>query len=170
MQKQLRINNNIRVPEVQVIGPEGQPLGVMKTYGALKLAQQQDMDLVEVGPNAQPPITKLMDYGKYLYQKERQEKKSGVKQKDQETKTVRVGFKTGVHDLAVKAKKADEFLAEGHLVRVELTLRGREKGMADMGQQKLRSFLSMLTHAFVTKDRPRRSPYGWVTMIQKEKK
>ncbi|MEK7125038.1 MAG: translation initiation factor IF-3 [Patescibacteria group bacterium] len=171
MQKQLRANNFIRVPEVQVIGPSGEQLGTMKTYEALKLAQQQDLDLVEVGPNAQPPITKIMDLGRYLYQKERQEKKSGVKKpKDQETKTIRVGFKTGAHDLQVKAKRADEFLGEGHNVKVELTLRGREKGLAEMGRQKLLEFLKLLQHPFITLDQPRRSPYGWVIMVQRDKK
>ncbi len=170
MLKRLRVNNQIRTPEVQVIGEKGEQLGVMQILDALKLAREQELDLVEVGPQAQPPITKIMDYGKYMYQKERQEKKSGPKQKEQETKTVRVGFKTGIHDLTFKAKKADEFLNEGHIVKVELTLRGREKGLADMGKQKLRDFLTKIAEPFITQGDPKRSPYGWVMMIQKDKK
>lgn len=170
VQNRLRINNFIRVPEVQVIGNDGTQLGVMKTSDAMKLAIEESLDLVEVGPNAQPPIAKIMDYGKYVYQKERQEKKSGQKQKAQETKTVRVGFKTGSHDLAFKAEKADEFLEDGHIVKVELTLRGREKAMAHMGKEKLVSFLKQLMTPIVTQGEPKRSPYGWVIMIQKDKK
>lgn len=170
MQNRLRINNFIRVPEVQVIGDDGTQLGTMKTSDAMKLALEKNLDLVEVGPNTQPPIVKIMDYGKYVYQKERQEKKSGQKQKAQETKTVRVGFKTGIHDLAFKAKKADEFLGEGHIVKVELTLRGREKAMAHMGKEKLALFLKQLTVPIITQGEPKRSPYGWVVMIQKDKK
>jgi len=168
--KRLRVNNLIRTPQVQVIGEKGEQLGVMAILDALKLARENDLDLVEVGPNTQPPICKIMDFGKYMYQKEKQEKKSGTKVKEQETKTVRVGFKTGAHDIAFKAKKAMEFLNEGHLVKVELTLRGREKGLAEMGKQKLRTFLQNITEPFVTQGEPRRSPYGWVIMIQKDKK
>jgi translation initiation factor IF-3 len=170
VQNRLRINNFIRVPEVQVIGNDGAQLGVMKTSDAMKAALEQNLDLVEVGPNAQPPIVKIMDYGKYVYQKERQEKKSGPKAKAQETKTIRVGFKTGIHDLSFKAKKADEFLGEGHIVKVELTLRGREKAMAHMGRDKLLAFLKHLTTPIVTQGEPKRGPYGWVIMIQKDKK
>ena len=145
-------------------------MGTMSILDALKLARSHDLDLVEVGPQAQPPICKIMDYGKYMYQKAKQEKKSGTKPKEQETKTVRVGFKTGVHDLAFKAKKATEFLNEGHIVKVELTLRGREKGLADMGKQKLMEFLKYIEGAYITQGDPRRSPYGWVIMIQRDKK
>jgi translation initiation factor IF-3 len=168
--KALRTNNQIRTPQVQVIGEKGEQIGVMQILDALKLAREQDLDLVEVGPQAQPPICKIMDYGKYMYQKAKQEKKSGPKQKEQETKTVRVGFKTGAHDIAFKAKKAMEFLNEGHIVKVELTLRGREKGLAEMGKQKLSAFLLNITEPFVTQGDARRSPYGWVIMIQKDKK
>lgn len=153
-----------------MIGEQGEQLGVMPTTEALKLAREADLDLVEVGPNVQPPICKIMDYGKYMYQKERQEKKSGSRQKEQETKTIRVGFKTGVHDLDVKARKTDEFLKEGNVVKVELTLRGREKGVAHIGKEKLAVFLTHISEPFVTQDEPRRSPYGWVIMIQKDKK
>ena len=153
-----------------MIGEKGEQLGVMQILDALKMAREQELDLVEVGPTAQPPICKLMDYGKYMYQKERQEKKTGVKQKEQETKTVRVGFKTGIHDLTFKAKKAMEFLNEGHIVKVELTLRGREKGLAEMGRKKLGEFLTHITEPFTTQGDPKRSPYGWVIMIQKDKK
>ncbi len=131
MVKNLRINNQIRALQVQVIDPEGKQLGTLSIQEALSLAREHDLDLVEVGPNVVPPITKIMDYGKYIYQKERQEKKSGgAKKTRQELKTVRVGFKTGAHDAAFKAKKALEFLDEGAIVKLELTLRGREKGLA----------------------------------------
>lgn len=170
MEKRLRINNFIRVPEVSVIDDAGKPLGTMKLSEAMRIALERELDLVEVGPMAQPPIAKIMDYGKYVYQKQRQEKKAGSRPKEQETKTIRVGFKTGAHDLAVKARKADEFLAEGHLIKTELTLRGREKAMAHLGLPKLKGFLTMLTQPFVTQGEPKRGPYGWVVMIQPDKK
>lgn len=137
---------------------------------AIRRAKDQDLDLVEVGPNVAPPITKIMDYGKYMYQKERQEKKSaGAKKQRQEQKTVRVGFKTGAHDIAFKAEKIKEFLNAGHIVKVELTLRGREKGVAHIGRQKLEQFLTHFGEEITIQDSIKRGPYGWTVMIIKKK-
>lgn len=134
---------------------------------ALRLAKEADLDLVEVGPNAQPPITKIMDFGKYMYRKEKQERKSGSKTKEQERKTVRVGFKTGAHDLAFKAKQIGEFLDEGHIVKIELTLRGREKALAEMGRKKLEQFVASLEKQVSVQEGIKRSPYGWTTVVKK---
>lgn len=141
----------------------------MTIQDALSVAREHDLDLVEVGPNVLPPITKIMDYGKYIYQKERQEKKSGGKKQRQELKTVRIGFKTGAHDAAFKAKKALEFLKEGHIVKLELTLRGREKALAPMGRQKLEQFLGNITEPYTIQEQIKRGPYGWVITIKKDK-
>jgi len=167
MLKRLRINNQIKAVEVQVIDESGKQLGTMKTFDALKLAREKDLDLAEVGPNVQPPIAKIMDYGKYIYRKERQEKKSGPKQKEQERKTVRVGFKTGMHDLEFKAKQIREFLDEGHIVKIELTLRGREKALAHIGKEKLNNFIKLITGEFTVQDNVKRSPFGWTITVKK---
>jgi len=168
--KPLRTNNQIRVPEVQVIDELGKQLGTMATAKALTLAKEADLDLVEVGPNVQPPITKIMDYGKYIYQKERQEKKSGGAKKQRiEQKTVRVGFKTGAHDLAFKAGQVGQFLKEGYIVKVELTLRGREKGLAEMGRKKLEQFLTHIKEEYSVQEPPKRGPYGWLVTIKSVK-
>lgn len=164
--KQLRTNNQIRLPELQVIDEDGKQLGVMSTENAIKMAREKDLDLVEVGPNVSPPIAKIMDYGKYMYRKERQEKK-GPKPKEQERKTVRVGYKTGAHDLEFKAKQVSEFLKEGHIVKIELTLRGREKALAHIGKEKLTNFLKSITEEFSVQDNIRRSPFGWIIIIKK---
>lgn len=166
---QLRSNNQIRVPEVQLVDEHGKPMGIVKTFDALRLARERDLDLVEVGAQASPPIAKIMDFGKYMYQKSK-EAKARPKVKEQQTKAVRVGFKTGEHDLSFKAQKADEFLQEGHIVKVELTLRGREKAFADKGKEKLAEFLTRLKTPVTSQGEPRRGPYGWVQMIQKDKK
>ena len=167
--RDLRVNHQIRIPEVQVIDQDGKQLGVMKTFDAQRLAKERDLDLVEVAPTAMPPIAKIMDYGKYMYTKTKEEK-ARPKVKEQLTKAVRVGFKTGIHDLAFKAKKADEFLSEGHWVKVELTLRGREKAFPERGLAQLESFLSKLAVPFTRQREPMRGPYGWVIVIQKDKK
>ncbi len=158
------------MPEVQVIDDQGKQLGTMAILQALTVAKEADLDLVEVGPMAQPPICKIMDYGKYMYQKERQEKKNaGAKKPRIEQKTVRVGFKTGAHDLAFKAGKVGEFLNEGHIVKVELTLRGREKGLAEMGRKKLEEFLTHIKEEHTVQESPKRGPYGWIVTIAKKK-
>ncbi|MCC6934544.1 MAG: translation initiation factor IF-3 [Candidatus Yanofskybacteria bacterium] len=167
--RELRVNHQIRIPEVQVIDQDGKQLGVMKTFDALRLAKDRDLDLVEVSPMAQPPIAKIMDYGKYMYTKSKEEK-ARPKVKEQQTKAVRVGFKTGIHDLTFKAKKADEFLNEGHWVKVELTLRGREKAFAQKGLEQLESFLTKISVPFTRQRDPMRGPYGWVIVIQKDKR
>jgi len=169
LQKHLRTNNQIRIPEVQVIDDKGNRLGIMPTFKALQLAREQDLDLVEVGTTSQPPIAKIMDYGKYMYRKERQEK-GGTKQKDQEMKTVRIGFKTGSHDLKFKSEQIDDFLKEGHPVKIELTLRGREKALAHIGREKLESFLKLISEPYNVPGPSSRSPYGWVIIIRKDKK
>ena len=169
MQKHLRVNNQIRIPEVQVIDEQGNQLGVKPIFEALRLAYEKNLDLVEVGPQMQPPIAKIMDYGKYMYRKERQEK-GQTKQKDQEMKTVRVGFKTGPHDLKFKSEQIDDFLKEGHPVKIELTLRGREKALAHLGREKLGNFLKLISEPHVVQGPPSRSPYGWLTIIRKDKK
>ena len=165
----MRINNQIRIPEVQVIDEKGKQLGIMATTEALKLSLEKNLDLVEVGPQAKPPIAKIMDYGKYMYQKEKQDKSQG-KQKDQEMKTVRIGFKTGEHDLKFKSEQCDRFLKEGHPVRIELTLRGREKGLAHMGKEKLEIFIKLISEPHVIQQDIRRSPYGWLVIVKRDSK
>jgi translation initiation factor IF-3 len=171
MQKHLRINNRIRIEELQVIDENGNQIGKMKTFDALKLARERELDLVEVGPNMKPPIAKIMDYGKYMYRKEKQEKSSGAKKtKDHDMKTVRIGFKTGEHDLKFKAKKADEFLKDGHSVKVEIILRGRERALAHIGRDRVDNFLKIITEPHILQDTVKRSPRGWSVLVQKEKK
>jgi len=166
VKQQLNANNRIRAREVQVIDEEGKQLGVLTTQEALQLARERGLDLVEVSPQVQPPIAKIMDYGKYMYRKEKQDKKTRQGQKSQERKAVRVGFKTGIHDMDIKAKKVNEFLNEGHIVKVELTLRGREKALAHMGRQKLEQFLSKLENFSIQED-IKKSPFGWTIIIRK---
>jgi translation initiation factor IF-3 len=170
MQKDLRANNQIRVPEVQVIDDAGAQLGKMRTFDALNLAKEKGLDLVEVGPQAQPPIAKIMDFGKFMYRKAKSEKKSQARPKDQETKNIKIGFKTGVHDLKVKSRKIDEFLNEGYMVKLDIFLRGREKSMFDMAKAKLTDFLTYITEPYTVINEMRRSPTGWGMFIKKGKK
>lgn len=169
MQKALRVNNQIRIPEVQVIDEDGNKLGNMPIFKALELARDRDLDLVEVGPQMKPPIAKIMDYGKYMYQKEKQEKRS-AKQKDQSPKTVKIGFKTGNHDLEFKSRQIDEFLKDNYPVKIELRLRGREKAFANMGRDKLENFLKLISEPYTIQGSTAKTPFGWTVGIKKDSK
>ncbi|MBI2669817.1 MAG: translation initiation factor IF-3 [Candidatus Yanofskybacteria bacterium] len=169
-EKRLRLNNQIREPQVFVIDTDGKQLGVISTNEALRLANERGLDLVEVGPLAKPPIAKIIDYGKYMYQKEKRERGGKTsKTPGQEVKTVRVGFTTGNHDLLVRAKQADKFLKLGNRVRVEMPLRGREKSMSNIGREKMESFLKLITAPFTQEEPIKRAPFGLGLLISPEK-
>jgi len=128
-----RINEKIREKEVRVIGESGEQLGIMPMAEALDLALRQQLDLVEVSPNAVPPVCKIMDYGKYRYEKEKDEKKNRKKQKTDVVKEIKLGIKIAAHDLEIKAKRIKEFLDKGFKVKVSIEARGREKTLISKG-------------------------------------
>lgn len=165
-EKRQRINHQIRVSEVQVIDADGKSLGIMPTYEALRLANEKNLDLVEVNPTAKPPLTKVMDYGKYMYQKEKRERGQGGKAPSQEVKTVRIGFRTGIHDLSIRAGQVDKFLEKGHRVRIELKLKGREKEMADLGRKKLEEFIKLIVRPHILDEQIKRFPGGLGLLIR----
>ena len=121
-----RINRDIRARDVRVIDDAGEQLGIMLTRDALAIAQERELDLVEVAPNANPPVCRLMDYGKFLYEKQKRERESRKAQKQIEIKEVRLRPKTGEHDIQVVLTKSRKFLAEGNKVKVTIRFRGRE--------------------------------------------
>jgi translation initiation factor IF-3 len=170
-EKRLRVNHQIRDPQVQVIDFGGKQLGIMQTYEALRLAGEQGLDLVEVGPMAKPPLAKIMDYGKYMYQKEKKERgQKGSKSTSQEVKTVKIGFRTESHDMAISAGKADKFLNKGFRVRLELSLRGREKEMAELGRKKLSDFSKLISEPYIIDDPIKRFPGGVGMLVRPNKK
>ncbi|UCD36574.1 MAG: translation initiation factor IF-3 [Nitrospiraceae bacterium] len=132
MSKGLRINKWIRSREVRVIDSDGAQLGVLDIFEARKLAQSKDLDLVEVAPNAQPPVCKVMDYGKYRYQ---QAKKHSTKHKTITVKEVKVRPQINEHDLQFKMRNARKFLEHGNKVKVTMFFRGREIVHKDLGQK-----------------------------------
>ena len=168
-ERRLRINNFIKAPQVQVIGPEGEKLGAMPLYEAMKIAEAHGMDVVEVGPTVTPPLVKILDYGKYQYQQERKSK-GGGKSAAQEVKTVQIGFRTGVHDMQVRATQADKFLQKGHRVKLELKLRGREKGMVPLGRTKLQQFMTILAEPYEPEGVMSSFPGGVGILVKPSKK
>ena len=124
-----RINNQIRARELRVIDSEGQNLGVLSIKDALELAQSKNLDLIEISPTANPPIAKIMNFGKYQYEANKKLKKAKAGSRPTETKSIQIKIGTGDHDLELKAKTASKWLKEGHRIKVELFLAGRTKYM-----------------------------------------
>ncbi len=130
---------------MRVIGEAGENIGVLPLAEALKLAKEKGLDLIEIAATAKPPVAKIMSYDKYRYQEEKKLKKQKAGQKIQELKMVRISARAAEHDLQIKADKVDEFLSEGHIVEIQLMLRGREKANKDWAKQKLFEFLKMIS-------------------------
>ncbi len=123
----------IRATQLRVIDHEGNQLGVLSKGDALKLAEEQGLDLVEISPDADPPVAKIIDWGKYNYQKTKQLQKSKKSAKSFEVKQMRFGLKIGEHDLGVKTRKIQGFLDAGHKVKITVFYRGREMAHKDLG-------------------------------------
>ncbi len=138
-QKFFNINLRIRAPQVRVIDENGQQLGVMPTSEALNLAHDKGLDLIEVSPKAEPPVCKIMSFGQFQYQ---QSKQKQHKSKKVELKIIRLSLKIGKHDLEIKAQKIKKFFNEGHKVKVEMILRGREKQRLDLAKEIINNFLT----------------------------
>ena len=132
-----RINSEIRAPKVRVIDKTGEQLGILAIREALAIASQRQLDLVEVAPNADPPVCRLMDYGKYLYDKQKREREARKAQKQIEVKELRLRPKTDEHDIQVIVKKIRKFTEEGAKTRVRIRFRGREMQHPDVGRDLL---------------------------------
>lgn len=128
-----RLNGAIRAANVRVVDEDGSQLGVLSKNEALNLAAERGLDLVEVSPNADPPVCKIVDWGKYNYQKTKQMQKNKQNAKTLEVKQMRFGLKIGEHDLGVKLGKVTKFLDAGHKVKLTVFFRGRENAHKDLG-------------------------------------
>ena len=138
----------IRVREVRLIDDEGKQLGIIATQEALRMAKDKDLDLVEVSPNANPPVCKILDYGKYRFAQEKKLRDSKKNQKVLKLKEIRMQPKIGSGDLDTKAKHIQEFLDEGDKVKVTIRFRGRELAHTELGYDVLNEVLKRLTSAY----------------------
>jgi len=166
--KRLFINNQIRAREVRVVDETGKQLGVFALGEALRLAQERNLDLIQVTEKVEPPVCKLGDYGKYLYSLQKKEKTT--KTKAGEIKGVRISFAISPHDLETKAKMAEKFLKKGYRVRVELILKGRQKALGDFAKGKMNQFsetLGKLTPFKIERELKRESR-GFIMIITKQ--
>ena len=137
------VNNQIRAEEVRIIGSDGEQIGVLPINEALQRAGERGMDLVEVSPNAKPPVCKIMDYGKYKYQRTKQLQEAKKKQKGYQIKEIKVRPKTEAHDLETKVKNIERFINKKNKVKITLVFRGREIILKEQGQRVLEKLVAM---------------------------
>lgn len=141
---QYRANQFITAPEVRVIDEEGKFLGVLKIDEAIAIAQEREYDLVEVSPKENPPVCKLLDFGAFKYQKDKEQRQQKAHAKKVEVKGIRLSVKMGSHDLDVRREQALTFLEEGQKLKIEIILRGREKAHGELAIKRIQEFISEL--------------------------
>lgn len=150
-----------------MVDEDGKNLGTMETPEAFKLAQERGLDLIEIAPTANPPVCRIMDFGKFKYDREKGEREHGKKQKEVEIKGIRIGFTTGKHDLELRAEQAKKFIERGDKVRIDMRLRGREKAHGNVAYQKFTEFLEMIGE-YTLELSPKRFPQGFIAIITKK--
>lgn len=167
---QERRNNQIRAKELRVIDEENQNLGVLSIKEALELAISRGLDLIEISPNANPPVAKIVDFGKYQYENKKKLKKAKAGSVSTETKSIQVKIGTSDHDLAMKAKNASKWLKEGHRIKVELYLVGRSKYLDEnFLKGRLDRILNLITEEFKISENYKKGPKGMTLTIEKAK-
>jgi len=157
VEEKIRVNHQIRARDVRVIDADGGQLGVMATSDALRIAEQKELDLVEVAPTANPPVCRIMDYGKYRYaqkKKAQESRKKGAGAASQ-LKEVKMGSHTSIHDVTFKVNHIRDFLGEGHRVKVTVFFRGRQITHPELGAAMLERVAGMLTDTAVVEQTPR---------------
>jgi translation initiation factor IF-3 len=171
LKDRIRINQSIRALELRVIGADGANLGVITRDEAMRQAKEVGFDLIEISPNAKPPVAKIMDFGKFQYEQQKKQKEMKSKSHVTETKGMQVKIGTGEHDLALKAKRVASWLSEGHRVKVDLFLWGRYKYMAEgFLKERLERFLKLIPADYKIAEQIKRSPKGFSTTVEKATK
>jgi translation initiation factor IF-3 len=159
------VNREIRIREVRVIGPEGEQLGILPTPDAFRRAQEQGYDLVEVAPNSQPPVCRIMDYGKYKYELSKKDHQSRRHQKSTQVKEIKLRPRTDKHDLEIKIRQIKGFLSEGNKTKVTVNFRGREMANQEMGRTVMQSVLAELAEAGTVEYAPRMEGRSLIAIV-----
>ncbi|MEK7107106.1 MAG: translation initiation factor IF-3 [Patescibacteria group bacterium] len=166
-QVRVRMNDGIRAREVRVIGPEGENFGVMQTKDAVAKAVELGLDLIEISPNAVPPVAKITDYGKFKYEQKKKEKDAKSKSHVTETKVTQVKIGTSERDMHIKASKVAIWLREGHRAKIDLFLWGRYKYMEfNFLKERLERFLALIPESYKIADEIRKSPKGLSVVVE----
>ncbi|MBZ0160877.1 translation initiation factor IF-3 [Candidatus Methylomirabilis sp.] len=159
------MNERIRIKEVRVISPEGAQLGILPIQEALETAQKLALDLVEVAPEAKPPVCRIMNYGKYRYEQSKKTREARKKQTVIQVKEIKLRPKTEDHDFQFKAKHAERFLKEGNKTKVTMMFRGREMVHLDRGKVQLDRFAEALKEIAIIEQRPRQEGRNMVMIL-----
>ena len=163
------INEQIRDREVRLIGSDGEQLGIMSARDALKLAEEAELDLVKISPNAKPPVCKILDYGKYKYEQQRRDKDAKKKQKVIEIKEIRLSPNIDTNDLATKMNHARKFLEAGNRVKVAVRFRGRELAHTSVGKDILEKFAADLADQATIDKPPKLEGRNMVMFLSKKR-
>lgn len=164
-----RMNEGIRAPEVRVIGPNAENFGILPTRDALAKAHEFGLDLIEVSPNAQPPVCKITDYGKFKYEQKKKDKEVKSKAHVTETKITQVKIGTSERDMQIKASKAAAWLKEGHRVKVDLFLWGRYKYMEfEFLKERLERFLAVIPEGYKVAEPIQKGPKGLSITLERD--
>ena len=165
----VRINHFIKATELRVITDEGENLGVLPLPQALKEAQARNLDLIEISPNATPPVAKIMDYGKFQYDEKKKQNVAKARTQTSDLKNVQVKVGTGEHDLELKAKKASEWLKDGHRVKIDLFLSGRSKYMdINFHKERIDRIFKLITTEYKVVSPPSKGLKGLSAIIEKK--
>ncbi len=166
----VRINNYIKAPELRVITEDGKNLGVLPLANAIDEAKARNLDLIEISPNAVPPIAKIMDYGKFQYDEKKKQRVAKSRTQTSDLKNIQVKIGTGDHDLELKAKKASEWLNEGHRVKIDLYLIGRSKYMdINFHKERMERIFKLITTEYKIVSPPTKGLKGLSAIIEKSK-
>ena len=163
------MNNQIQAGVVRVIDEQGQNLGEMNTDEAIRLAREKRLDLIEVSPDATPPVCRIVDIGKWKYEQAKKARAQRAHQKQVELKGIRITMRASLHDLGTRARQAEKFLNGGDKVRVEMLLRGRERANQDFARQRFTEFTSLLAIPYKIEQDIKREPRGLSLIIVKGK-
>jgi translation initiation factor IF-3 len=163
LKKKLLVNNQIRADKVRLVDEQGNQIGIIPLEEALSKARERNLDLVQVTEKVEPPICKIIDYGKYLYHLQKKERKS---KKSTETKGIRLRFNISDHDLETRAGQAQKFLEKGDLVKIDMILVGRQKGLTGFAKEKINHFIEVLEKNIVIKiEKPLKRAHRGFNMI-----
>ncbi|HPD92605.1 MAG: translation initiation factor IF-3 [Rhodobacter sp.] len=160
-----RVNDRIRAPEIRLIGAEGENVGVVSPARALQMAEEAGLDLVEISPNATPPVCKIMDFGKFKYEQQKREAEARKKQKIIEIKEIKFRPGTDTHDYDVKMRNVLKFLEDGDKVKITLRFRGREMAHQDLGAELLRRVAEDVAEVGKVENMPKMEGRQMVMMI-----
>ena len=168
IKQELPINGQIRAKEVQLIGEKGEKIGIISLNEALEQAEEKNLDLVLVAPNGNPPVCKIMNYGKYKFEQAKKEKEAKKKQKSFEVKEIRVTPNIEEHDFSFKAKNAMKFIQDGNKVKITVRFRGREVNNSKAGEVVLNKFIDSLKEVAVVEKAPKLEGRNMFTILAKK--